>query len=85
MNCTPLNTGDQYWIELLFRRDHDVLLPVTSVAHEDRTGAATAIEPLELLKVVWQSAFGKAPVVSPFPMMMPEDANPPEVTRLAVP
>jgi len=35
--------------------------------------------------VVWHSAFGKAPVVSPFPMMMPEAEKGPEEIELAVP
>src|SRR6267378_4352492 len=85
LNCRPLYTGDQYWIELLTRRDHAVPLLVVSVTHAFCAWFRRAVEPLVLLWVVWHRAFVRAPVVSPLPMMIPEDANPPEVTTLPVP
>src|SRR5258708_30483371 len=83
LNCTPENTGDQYWIELLTRRDHAVPLDVASVTHTPLAAVVTV--PTALLTMFVHKGFPRAPVVSPLPMMIPEDANPPEVTRLPVP
>src|SRR5256885_9387526 len=80
LNCKPLNTGDQYWTELLIRREKAVLLAVASVTHTE-LGVVAAIEPEPLLTMFAHCALFRAPVASPLPMMIPEDANPPELSR----
>jgi len=78
LNCKPLNTGDQYWTELLTRRDHAVLLAVASVTHTPLAPVTAAPVvllivdgvPVPLLTMFEHSPLFRAPVESPLPMMI---------------
>src|SRR5882672_459770 len=83
LNCRPANTGDQYWTELLIRREKAVLFAVASVTHTP-FAVVTGV-PVALLTMFVQSALFRAPVESPLPMMMPDAENPPEVSEFHVP